>query len=250
MNPKSDSMLEGAARYLGLATAALAIVYALAYLLGYFYLRSFYDELGAVWALDLYGTVAVAQVPSTAAILAAFFAVNLATNTEVIDQVSWKVVGVLVACALSLLLIHWCIGRYWVEYVSHFHIAAYGAGVLAILAGVGAYAKEVFRKQGLQRGAKALVAIGFLAALCVTPILGESKASRIHASKGAELPLVVLNKTEVRHWRLVAAVPDEKLLLVRFVPGEAPVFRIVATTDPVAVLISGTAAARARAASP
>lgn len=232
-----EAPVEWLARRLATAAGALAAVYAFAYLLGYRYLSEYFQTLGARWAIDLYGPSAIAQAPSSFAIVVCALAITLVTHLDDFAGGKYRQSLWPLAIAGIFLAVHLVIKWFFTSYESFWWIGALIFALHALFWTVATFTSDVVSKRGRNQAAGLILMLMALTAFFGAPLVAQIKAVDIKSSGASGLAVVKTSANDDgKPWRLIRATPDGRLIVARSTGEQTLEFRVLDVTAATSIL--------------
>ncbi|HGM6729687.1 TPA: hypothetical protein ACKQBZ_000741 [Stenotrophomonas maltophilia] len=230
---ESKGLVATAGSILAIAASGLSILSAFAFVISYKYLNSFYTEIGASWALDLYSPTQIIQnaAPLGVAFTGFAFAIwNAYPHLREI-RVGFLELAILWLASAAFYAVHLLISTYWKDYVSHFYIGAIISAVVAFFFSITKFVKYVFKIQG-NHAAAVLLIIG-VAYICYmsADILGSRRAKAALSNEGPAIKISLVGDTSKSDFRLIRMIPYDRALVLLEPADDRLRFRVVNVTD-------------------
>lgn len=214
---------------LGGAAGVMIIVYAGAYILGHRYLSNYFSDIGAPWALTLFGPIDIIQTPSSFGTLVVTFALIFWANPDIVKDASSKFSAFNAVIALACAALHFAVFKLMPRYDSYWHLPALLFGFIAAGSYVAYLLKITTNKSGLAGASTfaGLLAIVFFAIPAVSDFYARGK---IKAIRVGDAP-IHFDAGKGGNWQLVRAMPNSQLLVAKAEEGKKIVFRLIPATD-------------------
>ncbi len=231
-----ETPIEWLARRLATAAGSLAAVYAFAYILGYRYLSEYFQTLGAPWAIDLYGPSAIAQAPSSFAVLVCALGITIVTHLEDFAGGKYRQSLSPLAIAGAFLVVHLVIKWFFTSYVSFWWIGTWIFASLAFFWTIATFTSEVVTKRGRNQATGLMLTLMALSAFLGAPLVAQIKADDVKTSGASGLSVVTTSADDNgKPWRLIRATPDGKLIVARSASAQSLEFRVLDVTGPTSI---------------
>ena len=230
---ESKGLVATAGSILAIAASGISILSAFAFVISYKYLNSFYTEIGASWALDLYSPTQIIQnaAPLGVAFTGFAFAIwNAYPHLREI-RVGFLELTILWIASAGFYAVHLLISTYWNDYVSHFYIGAIIAAVVALFFSATKFIKYIFKIQGHQAAAVLLI-IG-VAYICYmsADILGSRRAKAALNNEAQTTKVSLVRDTSKSDFRLIRMIPYDRALVLLEPADDRLRFRVVSVTE-------------------
>lgn len=215
---------------LGGAAGVMIIVYAGAYLLGHRYLSNYFSDIGAPWALTLFGPIDIIQTPSSFGTLVVTFALIFWANPAIVKDATSKFSVINAVIAVTCAAVHFAVFKLMPGYDSYWDLAGWLFGFIAAGSYV-AYLLKITTSIGGLAGARTFAVIMFIVVFFAIPAVSDLFArGKIKAIRAGAAP-IHFDAGKGGNWQLVRAMPNSQILVAKAEPGKKIVFRLIPATD-------------------
>lgn len=220
---------------IGGAAGWLIVLYGIAYLAGYEYLRNYTKYLGVPWAIGLYGPMDLIQVPSAFGSLAIVVILQLTTHRGFPGIIKWKHMAFFGLTSLAMLACHFAVVRFMANYTSLWIVPAISLGLLTVFTASILIHEVATDRFGAFRGSiffsTFALGLSFIAIPEFAQYVAKKDIQRVKDGKSR----IRLVGPEEHEWQIVRAIPSNQLLIATVNEGKKISFRIIATTDPLGI---------------